>query len=315
MDPQYFRLSRRPFRLAPDTQLFCSTPTHDAALKALTMALRHGGLALLEGEAGSGKSLIGLKLFESAPASTLRLFLQASPGMRATEFFQAILFDLGLPYQGLTEHELRLAIHGALLDALGDGRSVALLIDEAHQLMPDAFDELRLFGNLESQSSPPIGIVLLAALGFRSRLSPLHRIALQQRLATAVQLAPISVEESRDYIVEQLRNCGGRADRPMTGEAIALLAEQGRGTPRVLNRAAALAFQIAESAGVREVDAEAVLEALEQLELFDPNRIPDGPAILPMNGTVLPRLAEAPSAATAGEPARATAKKPKRKSA
>ena len=61
-----------------------------------------------------------------------------------------------------------------------------------------------------------------------------------------------------------------------------LLAAACRGVPRVLNRAAALALELAASAGAEQADVEAVLEALERLGLSpaEPDE-PTDPVLLP----------------------------------
>lgn len=291
--------SRTPFRPTPDPDLYSPTATHDAALATIRRVFdSHGSLVLLEGEAGTGKTLVGLKSLESLPESTHRIFLQAVPGMKPAELFQAILFDLGLPYQNQTEHELRLAVHAELLRALGEDRAVALLVDEAHHLTTEALEEVRLLGNLETRHTQSLFVLLLALPTLRSTLATPQLAALYQRLQARCKLGTLDREERLRFLRHQLKVATGRSAGLITDEALHLLVDHGTGVPRVLNRAAQLSFQIAEAAGVSEVDAEVVLESLQQLELYEPT-------ILQMASPLKP----------AARPKRAPAKKPKRKSA
>ena len=84
-------------------------------------------MAVADGEPGTGKTLLGLRFLESLPPDTQRVMAQVPPGVTPAGFLQAILFDLGKPYHGLSEQELRLAVYGELLAALGDGRRVEAL--------------------------------------------------------------------------------------------------------------------------------------------------------------------------------------------
>jgi type II secretory pathway predicted ATPase ExeA len=287
--------NRTPFRPTPDPDLYSPSATHDAALSTIRRVFdSHGSLMLLEGDTGTGKTLVGLKSLEGLPESTHRIFLQAVPGMKPAELFQAILFDLGLPYQNQTEHELRLAVHAELLRALGEDRAVALLVDEAHHLSHEALEEVRLLGNLETRHTQSLFVLLLALPTMRSTLAtPLH-----QRLSARCKLGMLDRDERLRFLKHQLKVATGRSAGLITDEALQLLVDHGSGVPRVLNRAAQLSFQIAEAAGISEVDAEVVLESLQQLELYEPT-------ILPMAAPLKP----------AARPKRAPAKKPKRKSA
>jgi type II secretory pathway predicted ATPase ExeA len=309
MDATRFGMSRRPFRPTPDTSTYCPTDTHEAASAAVTRAFAGGGgVAVLDGEPGTGKTLVGLRFLESLPADTRRVMAQVPPGVTPTGFFQAILFDLGKPYLGMSEQELRLAVYGELLTALDDGRRVAILADEAHHLTPEVLEEVRLLGNLESREAKAAFVLLLGP-------PPHGSTAFHQRVAVRCRLTPLSTEDSVRYVRHQIRECGGRPEWVIGDEALALLAERCGGVPRVLGRAAELAFETAAAGGGDAVDAEAVYEALALLDL-----LPDDPP------TLLPLTPSAPVAEPipptdaqvkrVGRPMqKGTTKRPKRKSA
>lgn len=291
MDWATFGLTRRPFRPTPDTSVYVPTAAHDAAFAAVQRAYADGdGVAVVGGEPGTGKTLLGLRFLESLPDDVQRVILHASPDTRPVELLQAVLFDLGQPYQGLSEQELRLAVRGELLAALGDGRSVVLVADEAQHLTAEACEELRLLGNLETKLSKAV-FVLLLGLPAEHRYPP----AFRQRVGVEKSLPVLDRDESVRFVRHQLRECGGRPEWLIDDEALHLLADHSGGVPRVLNRAASLAFEVADTAGHKQVDAEAVLEAVEQLGLV--SNAPPEAAVLPL------------------APAKPPAKKPRRKSA
>jgi hypothetical protein len=64
-----------------------------------------------------------------------------------------------------------------------------------------------------------------------------------------------------------LSAAGGEPDKVFDDDAIALLSNASGGVPRVLNRVASLAMELAASAESELVDVEAGLEALNRLEL------------------------------------------------
>jgi len=275
MDWATFGLSRRPFRPTPDTAAYVPTTGHDVAFAAVMRAFVDGDAAAsVRGEPGTGKTLLGLRFLEALPADTKRVILHAPPETRAIDLLQAVLFDLGQPYQGLSEQELRLAVHGELLNGLAAGKCVVLLVDEAHHLTPEAGEELRLLGNLESKDAKAVFALLLGQPG-EERLSA----AFRQRVAVRKPLVSLDRDESVRFVRHQLRECGGRPEWLIDDEALHLLGDHTGGIPRVLNRAAALAFEVAANAGQKHADAEAVLEALDQLGLASAEV---APAVLPL---------------------------------
>lgn len=274
MDFAHFGLARRPFRPTPDTDTYCATATHEAAGSVLTRTYSDGGgVVVIDGEAGTGKTLVVLRFLESLPEDTCCVILQATRFSRPADFFQAILFDLGKPYQNLSEQELRLAVYGELLDALADEKTVVLFVDEAQNLTAEVLEEIRVLGNLETKASKALLVVLVGQSALRELLAKPESASFSQRVAARARISPLVHEESIRFVRHQLRECGGRPEWLIAEEALTLLAMHSGGVPRVLNRAALLAFGLAGAAGVKEVDAEPVIEALQQLELMP--EVPD----------------------------------------
>jgi type II secretory pathway predicted ATPase ExeA len=296
MDLAHFGLTRRPFRPTPDTYAYHPGPAHEAALAALRAAhAAHDGLALLDGEPGTGKTLVALKFLEGLDADVPRVMVPAPRFGRPADFFQAVLFDLGAEYRGLNEQELRLAVADQLLGRLASGHTAVMVLDEAQHLTADLLEEVRLLGNLETRSAKAAFVVLVALPHLRERLARPESAALAQRVAVRCRLEPLDPAESAKFLRHQLDAAGG-SEELISDEAVALLAAQCRGLPRLLNQAAHLAFTLAGAAGADAVDAEAAVEALAQLGLAPEPE----PAVLPH---------------PAGKPKPARPRVPKRKSA
>ncbi|MGL6097302.1 MAG: ExeA family protein, partial [Fimbriiglobus sp.] len=271
MDHTHFGLSRPPFRPTPDVDLYFPAAGHESAVAAMTTAYDDGaGIALIDGEPGTGKTLATLRFLNTLPADAPRVFLPAPRFARPADLFQAILFDFGAQYQGLSEHELRLAVTEHLLRGLTAGVQTVVVIDEAQHLGPDLLEEIRLLGNLESRAAKAVFVVLAALPVLRSRLGRADLAGFAQRLAVRPRLEPLSAEESVGFLVHHIEACGGDAAELLTDEAAELLAAGANGVPRVLYQAAAAAFALAAVGGESTVDAEAAVEALAQLGLEVP---------------------------------------------
>lgn len=267
MDLAHFGLTRRPFRPTPDTDAYYPAPSHEAALAGLRHAYESSdGLALVDGEPGTGKTIVVRKFLDGLDPSVAPVFLPSPRFLRPADLYQAILFDHGTEYHGLSEQELRLRVTDHLLGRVAAGEPTVLVLDEAQGLGSDILEELRLLGNIETRATKAAFIVLAAQKELRERFTKAKLVGFAQRVAVRCKIEPLSREDSGRFLQHQLDVAGGRAGL-ITDEALSLLTEHARGVPRVLNQVAALAFQLAGSAEADSVDTEAAWEALLQLGL------------------------------------------------
>lgn len=286
MDWSHYGMDRPPFRPAVDPAAYFGAPSHEAALSALAAAFaRRESAVLIDGPAGVGKSLVARKWLDDLLPDVPRALLPNAYAERPADLLQAILFDLGKPYQGLSEQELRLAVTGHLLDAAAGGFPTVLVIDEAQHLSLAALEELRLLGNLETRQGAAAFAVLVAQPMLRDALRRPAYALFADRVAVRCTLDPLSPEESADYLRHQVRAAGGDPAKVLDADAVALLAAACGGFPRVLNRAAGLAFELGAGAGAEVVELEAALEALGRLGIAPPDEDGSGDAVLlPLSG-------------------------------
>jgi len=252
----------------PDSGCYYPATTHEQALEQVLRALRHDeGHILLTAEPGLGKTLLAHCLLERLGPQTTSAFVTNSHLPDRASLLQVILYELALPYDGRGEQEMRLSLTDYLLENFKAGRRALLVVDEAQHLSVDLLEELRLLGNLEARTGKALQVVLLAQPAIFATLAEPELTALRQRLAIKTTLEPLGSDEAADYLVHQLRSAGGRAEDIIADEALALLAQQTGGVPRLLNQAAHQSLLLTHSVGAPQVDAEAALEALRLLGL------------------------------------------------
>ncbi len=267
-----FGMDRPAFRPGVDTAAYFAAASHEAALAALAAAFaRREPAVLIDGAAGVGKSLVARKWLDDLLPDVPRALLPNARADKPADLLQAILFDLGKPYQGLTEQELRLALTGHLLDAAADGYPTVIVIDEAQHLSLSALEELRLLGNLETRHGAAAFVVLVAQPTLRAAmLRPAYEL-FADRVAVRCAIESLSAEESGAYLRHQVGAAGGDPARVLDEGAVELLTAACAGVPRALNRAAGLAFELSAGAGAEVVDVEAAIEALGQLGIAPPD--------------------------------------------
>lgn len=280
-DWSHFGMERSPFRPAVDTSAYFPAPSHESALAALAAAFaRREPAVLIDGVPGVGKSLVARKWLDDLLPEVPRVLLPNSHAERPGELLQAILFDLGQPYQGLSEQELRLAVTGQLLDSATSDFPTVLVIDEAQHLSHSALEELRLLGNLETRRGSAVFAVLVAQPVLRGWLSTSGYALVASRVGVRCALEPFTVEESTTYLRHQVQAAGGDPATVFDDSAVSLLARACAGLPRSLNRAAGLALELAADAEAEQVDVEAVGEALSRLGVSLPETEERADAVL-----------------------------------
>jgi type II secretory pathway predicted ATPase ExeA len=266
----HFGLRERPFRAVPDSEAYYPATGHERALAQLLQAIRDDeGLVLLTGEPGTGKTTLGHCLLDRLGDEAASAFLTNSHFEDRSGLLQAILYDLGLPYEGHTPQEMRLALTEFAIKNYGERRRTLVVLDEAQNLTPDLMEELRLLTNLEGAGGKAVQVLLLAQPAILETLRLPALAAFEQRLGVRARLESLGLHEAADYLVHHLRAKGGQAEAIVSDEALELLARATRGVPRLLNRAAHQALALAASAEADQVDAEVALETLALLGLAE----------------------------------------------
>jgi type II secretory pathway predicted ATPase ExeA len=259
----HFGLKRRPFGSTPNGDYYYPATHHERALSSIQAAVSDfEGISILTGEPGTGKTLLCHRLLERLGPEVQNAFLANSHLPNRTALLQSILFDLSLPYLGLSEQELRLQLTDHLLKTFQAGKRTVLLVDEAQHLEVDLLEELRLLGNLEANHRRALQVILVAQPGLLSTLNRPEMAGLQQRTAIRVSLEPLDRHEAADYLVQHIRASGGRPQSIFTDEALEVLAGGTRGIPRLLNQTGHQALLLAQAANLNSVDAEVAMEAL-----------------------------------------------------
>src|SRR4051794_37110345 len=131
-----FQLEKRPFVAAPLVENYVASPALEQARQTLVRCVeRAEGPGLIVGSAGSGKSMLCQLLAHHFRQQHFEVALLASARLSTRRaLLQNILFELGLPYRGLEEGELRLSLIDHL-EPRGSGTAgLLLLVDEAHSL-------------------------------------------------------------------------------------------------------------------------------------------------------------------------------------
>ncbi len=263
----FFHLQQRPFPPAVSPAHYFPGRTIEAARLALSRCLeRAEGIGLLVGPSGTGKSLLLQVLAEQLRGSFDVALLSSGHLSTRRVLLQAILFELGLPYRGMEEGELRLS----LLDHVSPGPKCAnglvLLVDEAHTLPLRLIEELRMINNLVRQNQPRVRLLLSGAPSLEERLASGKLAAFAQRITTRCYLESFDRTETIAYVRAQLSACGGNPDAIFTSAALDAIYRASDGIGRVINQVCDHALVLAYAGGQSLIDATGIEEAWADLQ-------------------------------------------------
>ena len=155
-----------------------------------------------------------------------------------------------------------------------DGKILALIVDEAHQLSPDLLEEVRLLGNFESNDCKLLQIVLVGQNELNDRLNLPQLWQLKQRIAIRLSLRRLDREAVEEYIRFRWGKAGGEEPNPFTNAALDGIACWSNGIPRLINVICDNALLIAFAETSNAIDIQTIREACEELALPTPTITP-----------------------------------------
>jgi MSHA biogenesis protein MshM len=265
----HFGLQEAPFGLTPNTGFYYGLPPHEEALQVLNWALAQGeGFIKVTGEVGTGKTLLCRKLLSElgSEARPVRLAWLPNPHLTPAELRIALALELGLAVRDQSELDLTDRIHRHLIGLHQQGSRVVVLIDEAQALPDETLEAIRLFGNLETESSKLLQIVLFGQPELDARLAKPHLRQLRQRIGFSYCLRPLRFDETRAYLEHRLQVSGYRGAPLFAGRAMGMLWRASRGIPRLINILAQKCLMLAYGQGARQIDSRLVRLAIRDTD-------------------------------------------------
>jgi len=133
-------------------------------------------------------------------------------------------------------------------------------------LVPTGFlDELRLLCNFDKDSYDDLTVIIAGHPQLESNLRLAVNEALAQRIIIRIRLRSLHPEEVKDYLSHRLE-ISGRTAKLFLPDAAEAIARASRGVPRLIDSLAEHSILIALQKNKKEIDAEIVTDAIEEVE-------------------------------------------------
>ena len=264
----FFGFNERPFDLSPNPRFLVLTGVHGEALSNLEYAISsRKGIALLIGEAGSGKTTLIRTAVAKQPERVHCVHVN-NPALTRNEFVEMLAERFGLSHAARSSKAVFLSELEALLRKRRDADETSVLIvDEAQSLPLELLEEIRLLINIETNEEKLLSVIIAGQPELSDRLGDAALRQLKQRVALRCELRALTLRETAAYLAGRIKAAGGQGARVFTREAVTLIHERSQGIPRTVNVLADNALLTSFAVGQRPVTRQIVMDVCRDFDL------------------------------------------------
>ena len=218
---------------------------------------------MLTGEYGCGKTTLSRALIQRLEAERYEIGLLTNPSWNAVDFLREALYQLGIEARERSKPELLHQLNDVFFRNYREGRDTVLIVDEAQLIEDDAvFEELRLLMNFQTDNRFLITLLIIGSPELRERVRRLKHI--DQRITIRYHLNTLDDTHTAAYVAHRLK-MAGRAAPIFTDEAIKLIFDFTRGTPREINNLCDVALLVGYTKRVREIGDKIIAEVIKDM--------------------------------------------------
>ncbi len=256
----YFGLKRRPFDKSIKSSGALETEPLTECAARLEYVKGRGGMMLLTGDPGVGKTLALRRFVDGLNDNRYRTIYTPLSTLKGTDILRHINHCLGLPYRNTKSALFSQIQHEVLESRQQRGKTIVFILDEAHLLASATLHEVRLLTNFRMDSYDPFILIMAGQTELRRMMDYAVMEPFAQRLAMRYHMPPLDQAGTAAYVRHQMKLAG--ATEPIFDEAaLKALHELSYGIPRRVGTVAEQALNYAAFADQRTIDADTVLKA------------------------------------------------------
>ncbi|CAN5380876.1 AAA family ATPase [soil metagenome] len=266
MIEEFWGLQRRAFANTPDPAfVFRSASFAEGFARLVYDATElRGGLSLITGEIGCGKTMLAQSLGDGLVGSACDVITLPYPKVTPTQMLAAVARGIGIEPPPRGKLDIVIALRERLKKQHAAGRRPVLVVDEAQLATPSLLEEIRLLTNFEDRQEKHLHVVLLGQPELRDRVR--KRPQIDQRVSLRFHVEPMESSDVRAYVAHRL-GVAGRVDGDIfTAGAMTVLAERSGGVPRRVNTLATQGLFVGAMRQLPEIDEQLMTDVADDQE-------------------------------------------------
>lgn len=264
---EHYSFRDKPFRLDHDPAYYFGE-VHQVPLNELCYSIeeRHG-LAILLGEAGTGKTTLLLRLVRSFADHLQGIFL-TDMAVADSSLLRQIARALKIPFKPQDATEVVTQYLDIFLRGKSTaGQTVVILLDEAQSLSQDQFEEVRYLTNMEHRGQRLVEIILAGLPSLEKRLKDPDLEAVNQRATVRCWVEPFNRDQMKSYIQHRLRVVRSPNPNLFSENALDRIFMASRGIPRLINTICERSLLVGYVEETHILDESVVDQAISDLRL------------------------------------------------
>ena len=273
-----YGLKWNPFAPEVPAEALWVAPAVESFLWRVENLAQEGGFALLHGDPGSGKSTaLRILVTRLSRLSDLKVGILTRPQSGMADFYREMgeLFGVELAphnrWAGSKVLRQRWVAHiqGALFRPV-------LVVDEAQEMMPNVFNELRLLSSSELDSRLLLTVVLAGDNRLLQKLRQNELLPLDSRIRTRLPMNPAKPQELRECLQHLLGESGNAV--LMSDALVQALCEHAMGNFRLLMTMAGELLALAVQRELHQLDEQLFFEQFQTQPSPRGSRPPNSPS-------------------------------------
>jgi type II secretory pathway predicted ATPase ExeA len=189
-------------------ELFSSAGFKEA-LARLDYMKDKGGFVLVSGQPGVGKTTLLRGFVESLDSKFFKVAYAPLATVSVSDFYRQLAYLLSGQILYRKDILFR-TIQQTIMEMAVNKKTIPIIIfDDAHFLKNENFFELQLLSNFNFDSLSPALFILIAQPHLQERLRRPAFDSFYQRISIKINLQSLSCQETRNFIVQVLKNAAG----------------------------------------------------------------------------------------------------------
>jgi type II secretory pathway predicted ATPase ExeA len=267
MYSSYFGFAESPFENNLDQRFLYLSNDHREVLESLLYFIKaRKAIAIVCGDAGTGKTLLINSLFDHLPKS-VKLITINNPHVSFMDILLCLANTLDLKF---TDNGNVLQIINTIINALineyRDNKYYILIIDEAHLFSIQSLQDIRLLSNIEIREGKLLQIIFFGQYELSSNLNQPEMQALRQRINVNRTISPLNQRETIEYINHRLTKVGSSFDGCFESNCGKFIYHQTAGVPRRINQLCDTALVIGMAENLKKINVNILKDATKAVK-------------------------------------------------